>query len=160
MIADLAKEQSVSNPLLRSGILLTNAGTLMASDNVYAFNKEPGVLTAYEALTLRLENTELVVLSACETGRGDTKVGDGVYGLQRAFLVAGADALIMSLFKVDDEATKKLMLYFYDNWQNKKMDKREAFIEAKRTLRKEYKDPIYWGAFIMVGSSINQFRKK
>ncbi|MFT5915465.1 MAG: CHAT domain-containing protein/tetratricopeptide (TPR) repeat protein [Bacteroidia bacterium] len=150
--SDLAKEQSVSNPLLRSGILLTNAGPLMASDNVYAFNKQPGVLTAYEALTLRLENTELVVLSACETGRGDTKVGDGVYGLQRAFLVAGADALIMSLFKVDDEATRKLMVYFYDNWLNKKMDKRKAFIEAKRTLRKEYKDPIYWGAFIMVGS--------
>ena len=104
-------------------------------------------------LKRRLEiNAQMVVLSACETARGDVKVGDGVYGLQRAFLVAGADAIIMSLFKVDDEATKKLMTYFYQNWEVKGMDKRQAFIEAKKTLRKEFKDPIYWGAFIMIGS--------
>ncbi|MGB0522868.1 MAG: CHAT domain-containing tetratricopeptide repeat protein [Flammeovirgaceae bacterium] len=150
--SDLAKERSVSNPLLRSGLLLTNAGDLMKDNNVYNFNKGKGVLTAYEAMSLRLDETELVVLSACETGRGDVRVGDGVYGLQRAFLVAGADAIIMSLFKVDDEATKKLMNYFYNNWIVKKMDKRKAFIEAKRELRQEFKDPIYWGAFIMVGS--------
>lgn len=150
--SDLAKERSVSNPLLRSGLLLTNAGDLMKDNNVYNFNKGKGVLTAYEAMSLRLDDTELVVLSACETGRGDVKVGDGVYGLQRAFLVAGADAIIMSLFKVDDEATNKLMNYFYENWIVKKMDKRKAFVEAKRQLRQEFKDPIYWGAFIMVGS--------
>lgn len=150
--SDLAKEKSVSNPLLRSGLLLTNAGDLMKDNNVYNFNKDKGVLTAYEAMSLRFDNTELVVLSACETGRGDVKVGDGVYGLQRAFLVAGADAIIMSLFKVDDEATNKLMNYFYDNWIVKKMNKRRAFVEAKRQLRQEFKDPIYWGAFIMVGS--------
>jgi len=150
--SDLAKEKATNNSLLRSGILLTNAGDLLSSNNVYEFNKEDGVLTAYEAMQLRLDDTELVVLSACETARGDVKVGDGVYGLQRAFLVAGADAIIMSLFKVDDEATKKLMTYFYQNWEVKGMDKRQAFIEAKKTLRKEFKDPIYWGAFIMIGS--------
>ncbi|MBT29269.1 MAG: hypothetical protein CMO01_06370 [Thalassobius sp.] len=145
-------EEVVNNPLLRSGLLLSNAGDLMASGNVYAFNKEPGVLTAYEAMNLNLEGTELVVLSACETGRGENKVGEGVYGLQRAFLVAGTKSLIMSLFKVSDEATQELMVNFYRNWLSKKMDKRTAFREAKRELREKFDDPIFWGAFVMIGS--------
>ncbi|WP_157638193.1 CHAT domain-containing protein [Flexithrix dorotheae] len=148
----LDNQKVVNNPLLRSGLLLKNAGDLMEDGNVYSFNKENGVLTAYEAMSLNLDNTELVILSACETGRGENKVGEGVYGLQRALLVAGTNSIIMSLFKVSDEATQKLMLYFYKNWLEKKMDKRTAFIEAKKELRKEYKDPIFWAAFIMIGS--------
>jgi CHAT domain-containing protein len=150
---DLAKEKAVSNPLLRSGLLLRNAGDLMASKNVYAFNKAPGVLTAYEAMNLNLDNTELVVLSACETGRGDNKVGEGVYGLQRAFLVAGAETIIMSLFEVSDVATMRLMELFYENWINKGMNKRDAFVMAKRTLRSEFEEPKFWGAFIMIGTA-------
>ena len=142
----------VNNPLLRSGLLLSNAGDLMASGNVYAFNKEQGVLTAYEAMNLNLDGTELVVLSACETGRGENKVGEGVYGLQRAFLVAGTKSIIMSLFKVSDEATQELMVNFYRNWLSNNMDKRTAFREAKRKLREKFDDPIFWGAFVMIGS--------
>ncbi|MEH0156678.1 CHAT domain-containing tetratricopeptide repeat protein [Limibacter armeniacum] len=147
----LMSEQKATNPLLRSGLLLTNGGELLESENVYQFNKAEGVLTAYEAMNLNFDETELVVLSACETGRGDNKVGEGVYGLQRAFLVAGAKAIIMSLFEVSDEATQQLMLYFYENWLDRKMDKRAAFIEAKKQLRKDFPDPKFWGAFVMVG---------
>lgn len=151
--SNLNQERAVTNPLLRSGVLLKNAGDLMADpDNVYAFNRDGGVLTAYEAMNLNFDNTELVVLSACETGKGDVKVGEGVYGLQRAFLVAGAEAIIMSLFKVDDEATQELMVKFYENWIEKKMDKRKAFKEAKISLREDFSDPKYWSAFIMIGS--------
>jgi CHAT domain-containing protein/predicted negative regulator of RcsB-dependent stress response len=148
---DLQQEKAVVNPLLRSGLLLRNAGDLIATDNVYEFNKAEGILTAYEAMNLNLDNTKLVILSACETGRGDNKVGEGVYGLQRAFLVAGAEALIMSLFEVSDEATKQLMLFFYENWVNKKMSKRKAFSEAKIQLRDQYPEPVMWGSFIMIG---------
>lgn len=148
---ELSSKQTVNNPLLRSGLLLRNGGDLVASENVYAYNKEEGVLTAYEAMDLALENTELVVLSACETARGDTKIGEGIYGLQRAFRVAGAKTLIMSLFKVDDIATQRLMELFYSRWLQTG-NKREAFTYAKKELRKEYPSPKYWGAFIMVGA--------
>ncbi|MBD0400483.1 CHAT domain-containing tetratricopeptide repeat protein [Flammeovirga sp. EKP202] len=147
----LFKKAEGVNPLLRSGLLLTNAGDLMATDNVYAFNKEEGVLTAYEAMNLNFDNTELVVLSACETGKGDNKVGEGVYGLQRAFLVAGADNIIMSLFEVSDVATQKLMTSFYHLWLKEGHDKRIAFSMAKKQLREEFPEPKYWGAFIMIG---------
>ena len=137
------------NPLLRTGLLLKGAGDLMEK-TAYNYNMENGILTAYEAMNLNLDKTDLVVLSACETGLGDLEAGEGVYGLQRAFLVAGAKVLIMSMFKVDDEATQKLMLIFYQKWLNSgKL--RESFIEAKKELRTQYADPIYWGAFMMIG---------
>ncbi len=101
-------------------------------------------------MNLNLDNTELVVLSACETGLGDITQGEGVYGLQRAFIVAGAKTLIMSMFKVNDEATQKLMVNFYHKWIETG-NKRQSFLEAKKELRNEYKEPIYWGAFIMIG---------
>ncbi|MCS7005116.1 MAG: CHAT domain-containing protein [Cytophagales bacterium] len=148
----LNANRTFNNPLLRCGVLLRNAGEMMKDKNIFSYNKEPGILTAYEAMNLNLDYTELVVLSACETGRGDVKVGEGVYGLQRAFLVAGANALVMSLFKVNDEATQRLMLYFYQNWIERKMDKREAFILAKKQLRKKYPEPIFWAPFIMIGA--------
>jgi len=140
------------NPLLRSGLLFREAGDLMEGGNVLGLNKKDGVLTAYEAMGLHLDGTDLVVLSACETGRGDHKVGEGVYGLQRALTIAGAETIIMSLFKVSDEATQKLMETFYDNWLTKGMEKRKAFTEAKKQLRETFPDPLFWGPFIMIGS--------
>ncbi len=137
------------NPLMRTGLLLKGAGDLMEKTE-FNYNMENGILTAYEAMNLNLDKTDLVVLSACETGLGDLEAGEGVYGLQRAFLVAGAKVLIMSMFKVDDDATQKLMLIFYQKWLNSG-NLRQSFIEAKKELRVDYPDPIYWGAFMMIG---------
>ncbi|WP_027001136.1 CHAT domain-containing protein [Hugenholtzia roseola] len=148
---DLGNFNSFNNPLLRSGLLLARAGELMADNNFLAYNRYDGILTALEVRdALDLRNTNLVILSACETGRGDVKAGDGVYGLQRAFQIAGAKSLIMSLFKVDDNATRDLMTLFYKNYQQIK-DKRKAFRQAKIELMKDYAEPIYWGAFVLIG---------
>jgi CHAT domain-containing protein len=139
----------VQNPMMRNGLLLKGAGDLMDKTD-YNYNMESGILTAQEAMSLNLDKTDLVVLSACETGLGDLEAGEGVMGLQRAFLVAGAKVLIMSMFKVDDEATQKLMLKFYQKWLNSN-NMRQSFIDAKKELRLDYPEPIYWGAFMMIG---------
>jgi CHAT domain-containing protein len=144
-----SEAELTENPLLKTGLLLKGAGDLLNKTN-YNFNLESGILTAYEAMSLNLDKTDLVVLSACETGLGEVSNGEGVYGLQRAFLVAGAKVLIMSMFKVDDEATQKLILNFYRKWLATG-NLRQSFIDAKKELRVEYPDPINWGAFMMIG---------
>ncbi len=140
--------KSKINGMLSSGIVLAGVNDLNIGDENTAI--EDGVLTAYEASTLNLDNTDLVVLSACETGLGEVSSGEGVYGLQRGFKVAGADAVLMSLWKVDDKATQELMTIFYTNWLSTG-NKQQALLDAQASLREKYKFPYYWGAFVLVG---------
>ena len=143
---------SVSNDFLNSGLMLAGASNaLYYKRNQMSFSgEEDGILTAYEAMNLSLDETELVILSACETGLGTVKNGEGVYGLQRAFKVAGARTIILSLWRVDDRTTQKLLYYFYQGWLQHK-DKQKAFKDAQVKLREEFLYPYYWAAFIMVG---------
>lgn len=134
-------DYSLAETMIRSGIALAGVND---SDRL----AEDGLLTAFEVINLNLDSTLLVVLSACETAKGDVNLGEGVYGLQRALRVAGAQNMIMSLWKVDDEATQKLMVDFYTRWL-KTNDLRASFRAAQKNLRKEYSNPYYWGAFIL-----------
>lgn len=97
---------------------------------------DDGILTAYEVANMNLTNTELVVLSACPTGLGEIDSNEGDYGLQRAFKMAGVKHLIMSLWKVDDAATRDLMIQFYDNWKGQGMNIHDAFKDAQNQIRR------------------------
>lgn len=136
-------QASAVNPMIRSGIVLAGVKRTMAAQG------EDGILTAYEATNLDLQGTSLVALSACQTGLGEVRNGEGVYGLQRAFVVAGAKNLIMSLWKVDDQATAALMSLFYKTWSG--TANASEFRKAQIEMRKRYPQPYYWGAFIMLG---------
>ncbi|MCX7605953.1 MAG: CHAT domain-containing protein [Bacteroidia bacterium] len=136
--------------MLQSGLLLSGAGIW---DSLYPVNTiEDGFLTAQEASTLRLENTALVTLSACETGLGEI-TGEGLYGLQRAFIEAGARSVLVSLWKVEDRATHTLMTHFYQAWSKYRFNPEKllsALGTAQRKLRKQYSHPYFWGAFLLV----------
>ncbi len=143
-------EKARENPLLRSGLMFTGAGqTSIGEQPPDLSGNDNGILTAYEGMNLNLDNTNLVVLSACETGLGDIVAGEGVYGLQRSLLIAGADNLIMSLWKVDDEATQKLMTYFYRNL-GENGNIASSFRKAQNQLKNDYPHPYYWGGFVLI----------
>jgi CHAT domain-containing protein len=130
------------NPMMKSGLV-------MAGVNNTDVDHEDGILTAYEVTNLNLDKTWLVVLSACETGLGELKNGEGVFGLQRALTVAGASNVMMTLWKVDDAATMQLMSNFYSQL-GKGVELEEAFRNSQLEIRKTYKSPKYWGAFVLV----------
>jgi len=145
-----AKEKPFENPLLRSGLIMSGANNQwLAKEYIMQDGVEDGILTADEISRLNLINTKLVVLSACETGLGDVKNSEGVFGLQRAFKLAGVESLIMSLWKVPDEATAELMTNFYQQWLSGQT-KQNAFKTAQQKVREKYKSPYYWAAFVMM----------
>ncbi|MGL4375884.1 MAG: CHAT domain-containing protein [Microcoleaceae cyanobacterium] len=110
-----------------------------------------GLLTSSEIFDLKL-NASLVVLSACNTGRGKL-TGDGVIGLSRAFLSAGVPSMIVSLWAVNDASTAFLMTQFYRNWQEGKMDKAQALRQAMLSTMKQYPKPGNWAAFTLIGET-------
>jgi CHAT domain-containing protein len=138
------------NPLIRSGLLLAGSNYAWATGKPLKKTMENGILTAYEICHLDLSNTELVVLSACETGLGDIQGNEGVYGLQRAFKIAGVKYLIMSLWQVPDKQTSLLMTTFYRKWLEENMTIPDAFHAAQKDLREMGFDPYQWAGFVLV----------
>jgi len=121
------KRIKVENPLLRSGIALAGANTALQSDSP---ENATGLVTAEKILGLNLHGTEMAVLSACETGLGEIRTGEGVFGLRRAFSQAGAKSLVMGMWSVPDKETKELMLEFYKNITTGNMNRCQALRQA------------------------------
>lgn len=134
-------------PLRRSGLLMSGGQHIWMGEEIPE-GIDDGILTAEEIAGLNLSNTNLLVLSACQTGLGEIG-GDGVYGLQRGFKIAGVGTIIMSLWEVDDQTTSLMMQTFYRNLIKGK-SKRESFAIAQSEVRKKYDNPKYWAAFIML----------
>ena len=137
------------NSLKRSGLILAGGQKAWLGEPIPS-EVEDGVLLAEEIATMDLSGTDLVVLSACETGLGEI-TSEGVFGLQRAFKKAGVQTLLMSLWRVDDQATSLFMQTFYKHWLDGKT-KHEAFTEAQRTIKEssDYSNPYYWAGFILL----------
>lgn len=137
---------TTDNPLLRSGLALAGA-------NQRRRGSDDGVLTALEAAGLDLWGTRLVVLSACDTGVGEVKQGDGVYGLRRAFVIAGAETQIMSLWPVSDRSTRDLMSGYYARL-TKGSARGEALRETQLQLLRDgrHAHPYHWASFIQSGA--------
>ena len=134
------------NPLMRSGLVLAGANDVWVKTE--KGETDDGVLTAQEVTQIDLRKNDLVVLSACETGLGDIKGNEGVYGLQRALKMAGVKNIIMSLWQIPDKETVEFMGMFY-NYMLTLKDIREAFYRTQKEMRAKY-DPYYWGAFVLM----------
>ncbi|HNG93449.1 MAG TPA: CHAT domain-containing protein, partial [Acidobacteriota bacterium] len=135
----------VENPLLRSWLFFAGANRGGDAEN-------DGIMTALEAAQLDLWGTKLVVLSACETGVGEAKNGDGIYGLRRALVLAGSESQVMSLWNVSDRATRELMVEYYTRLKNGE-GRSEALrkVQLKMLKDPQRQHPYYWAAFIQSG---------
>jgi CHAT domain-containing protein len=144
-LSDAAKPENIQNPLLRSGLALAGA-------NVKQRGGDDGILTALEASNLNLWGTKIVTLSACETGLGEVKNGEGVYGLRRAFFLAGAETVVMSLWSISDRVTREIMTAYYTGLKNG-LGRGEALRQAQLAMlqRKDRSHPYYWSSFIQSG---------
>jgi CHAT domain-containing protein/tetratricopeptide (TPR) repeat protein len=142
-------QHKVANPLLRSGLALSGANLGTGTDGDAGHE---GILTALEASNLDLWGTKLVTLSACDTGVGEVKNGEGVYGLRRAFFLAGAESLVMSLWPVNDYVTRELMTDYYSGLK-RGLGRGDALRQAELAMlaRKGRQHPFYWASFIQAG---------
>ena len=138
------------NPMIRSGLILANANYAWINGKPIKKGKEDGILTSFEISQMDLSDTELVVLSACETGLGQINGNEGIYGLQRAFKIAGVKYIIMSLWQVPDYKTQELMTAFYFNYLQEEMKIHEAFRLAQQEMRSKNIDPFSWAGFVLV----------
>jgi len=141
--------QLSDNPLNRAGLAFAGANHAWKGEAT-ALGMEDGILTAYEASNVPLSSTELVVLSACETGLGDIRGSEGVFGLQRAFKAAGATYVMMSLWQVPDKETAEFMKVFYKNLFSGHTIE-NAFNSSQNTMKNKYRDdPYKWAAFVLL----------
>jgi CHAT domain-containing protein len=138
------------HPMLRSGLILAGGNHAWKTGKPFQEGMEDGILTAYEISQMNLSHTELVVLSACETGLGDIQGNEGVYGLQRAFKIAGVKYLIMSLWQVPDKQTSLLMTTFYKKYLDEKLSIPDAFHAAQKQMRDNGLDPYNWAGFVLI----------
>ena len=145
----------IENPLLRSGLALAGANLQKAGGS------DDGILTALEASNLNLWGTKLVTLSACDTGVGEVRTGEGIYGLRRAFFRAGAETLVMSLWPVSDNIAREMMTSYYAGLK-RKLGRGEALHQAELTMlkKKGREHPFYWASFIQSGEWANLDGKK
>ncbi|MEQ1641877.1 MAG: CHAT domain-containing tetratricopeptide repeat protein [Pyrinomonadaceae bacterium] len=141
--------KNIENPLLRSGLAFAGA-------NAIGDAGEDGILTALEASGLNLWGTKLVVLSACDTGLGEVRNGEGVYGLRRSFVLAGAESLVMSMWPVSDYVTRELMTSYYNNLK-KGLGRGESLRQVQLEMIKKpnRRHPFYWASFIQSGEWAN-----
>ncbi|MGG6240957.1 CHAT domain-containing protein [Nodosilinea sp. AN01ver1] len=139
----------LNNPLLRTGLALAGANTWL-KNGILPEDAEDAILTAEDVTAMNLMGTEMVVLSACETALGEVQPGEGVFGLRRSFVLAGAKTLVMSLWKVPDKQTQELMEDFYKRILAGQ-PRAEALRGAQLDMKKKYPNPYYWGAFICQG---------
>jgi CHAT domain-containing protein/Tfp pilus assembly protein PilF len=137
-------DTNMENPMLRSGLALAGVNVSLAE------GRDNGLVSAEKILGLKLKGTDLVVLSACETGVGDVQTGEGVFGLKRAFILSGARTIVMSLWSVPSKETMDLMTDFYRLMTEGKT-KAEALRQAKMNMKAKEPNPFYWGAFVMTG---------
>lgn len=138
-------------PMLRSGLIMAGGNDRWLGEYLQ-HGTEDGILTSFEIAELNLSSTLLVILSACETGLGDIQGYEGVYGLQRAFRIAGVSQLIMSLWQVDDEASRIFMQEFYKGMINRRLTIFDALRNAQKALRssKRFNDPYYWAGWVLI----------
>lgn len=152
MLSDKIRYAHSDNPLIRSGLVLAGGQNAFNGYHIPE-GVEDGVLSAYEVSRMNLFGNKLAVLSACQTGLGDVKGSEGVYGLQRSFKMAGSEYLIFSLWEVPDKTTRELMSAFYKNWLSG-ADIHQAFKMAQNKLKQKYKNvpgsAFAWAAFVLM----------
>ena len=144
--------KGASNALLRSGLVFAgvNDNWLNKTKSEQLNLENDGILTALEVANLDLYGTKLAVLSACNTGKGEVKDGEGIFGLQRAFKVAGVSYLLYSLWEIPDVLTAELMQYFYESLAEG-LHPRQALLKAQKKMSLKYPNPYNWAGFILYG---------